>query len=106
MEPYYSQVEKFNIKTNTWSAAAPLSGPRGWPGVATLGEYVYCVGGYDADERAVKVVERYHVREDRWENVPGLSVARGGCGLVAFNGCLLLLVDMMEINPYDLWRSS
>ena len=53
-----------------------------------MGDYVYCVGGYDSKDRAVKIVERFHVGEERWEEVKDLNKARGGCGLVAFNGYL------------------
>ena len=76
------------MRTQAWAPAPPLSGPRGWPGVAVLGEYIYCVGGYDGKDRAVKVVERFHVRGEQWEVVRGLNKARGGCGLVEYNGCL------------------
>ena len=50
-----------------------------------LGEYLYCVGGYDASDRAVSSVERLHVHGDRWEHVADMNKIRGGCGVVAHN---------------------
>ena len=50
-----------------------MSSSRGWPGLAVLGEYLYCVGGYDGRDRAVATVERLHLRGDRWEPVADMN---------------------------------
>merc|ERR1719481_1057560 len=91
MQPYYSSVIKFNVRSHSYSQCAPLSGPRGWVGVAALGEYVYCVGGYDDREKDLATVERYDPRRDHWERLSNLNNARGGCGLVALAGALYVV---------------
>ena len=88
MEPYYSSVERLHLSSQTWSPGPALSGARGWPGVAVLGDYIYCVGGYDGRDRAINTVERLSKWGDRWEQVSPMNKVRGGCGLVAFQGRL------------------
>ena len=34
---------------------------------------LYCVGGYDGRDRAVATVERLHLRGDRWEPVADMN---------------------------------
>ena len=66
-----------------------------WPGVAALQDTLYCVGGYDARERALTTVERLPPGATSWEPVAGLNKARGGCGLVALSG------KLYAIGGYD-----
>ena len=58
---------------NELSPGPSLSSSRGWPGLAVLGEHLYCVGGYDGRDRAVATVERIHLRGDRWEPVADMN---------------------------------
>ena len=88
MDPYYSSTERFHLGTRTWSQGPPLSSARGWSGAAVLGDYLYCVGGYDGRDKAVSTVERLHLNGTRWEVVADLNKARGGCGVIAFHNRL------------------
>ena len=38
-----------------------------------LGEYLYCVGGYDGRDRAVATMERLHLGGERWEPVADMN---------------------------------
>ena len=73
MDPYYSTTERLHLPSQTWSPGPSLSGARGWPGLAVLGDYLYCVGGYDGSDRAVSTVERLHIHGDRWEHVADMN---------------------------------
>lgn len=63
--------------------------------MAALQDTLYCVGGYDARERALTTVERLPPGATSWEPVAGLNKARGGCGLVALSG------KLYAIGGYD-----
>ena len=58
---------------NDLAPGPSLSSSRGWPGLAVVGEHLYCVGGYDGRDRAVATVERIHLRGDRWEPVADMN---------------------------------
>ena len=62
---------------NDLAPGPSLSSSRGWPGLAVLGEHLYCVGGYDGRDRAVATVERIHLRGDRWEPVADMNKVSG-----------------------------
>ena len=65
----------YNLSSNLNDVGSgpSLSSSRGWPGLAVLWEYLYCVGGYDGRDRAVATVERLHLRGDRWEPVADMN---------------------------------
>ena len=49
---------RFHIPSQSWSPGPSLSSARGWPGLAVLGEFLYCVGGWGFIIRLNKVLTR------------------------------------------------
>ena len=64
-------------------AAAPLRTPRQLHGIASAGDEVYVVGGFDGKE-GLRSVEVYDMRADRWKELAPMSGVRFGVGVAAF----------------------
>lgn len=74
-----SAVERFDVKTNTWSRVASLRKRTALPGVAIHSGRLYVVGG--SDNNALKDVQKYIPETDVWEMVAPLGTSR--CALCA-----------------------
>ena len=67
-----------------------------------LGEYLYCVGGYDGRDRAVATVERLHLRGDRWEPVADMNkVSREYWGETSVLEKESKLATLLGFSPLD-----
>lgn len=73
-------VERYDPKTDTWTAIAPISSCRDAVGACVLASKLYIVGGFDG--QYLDVVERYDPETDEWEKVSSLQYARAACCLV------------------------
>ena len=60
---------------------APMPGGRYFPGIATIGDHVYVIGGYDRDFNPVASAERFDVRTRQWTQLPKMHAARGVLGV-------------------------
>lgn len=56
-------------------------------GVASLGGYIYAIGGCDHGKR-YDTVERYDPAKDEWLDVCSMSTPRSGCGVGVLDGLL------------------
>lgn len=56
-------------------------------GVASLGQFIYVVGGYDGT-RQLSSVERYDTEHDTWDNVCSVSIARSALSVTVLDGKL------------------
>lgn len=82
---------------------SPIKSSRSGAGVASLGQYIYVVGGYDGT-RQLNTVERYDTERDVWELVSSFSIARSALSVTVLDGKLyamgkfrLLLVGLLNL---------
>jgi len=59
-------------------------------GVATLGGYLYAIGGCDHGHR-YDTVERYDPGKDEWVLVAPMSTPRSGCGVGVLDGFIYVV---------------
>ena len=57
-ERSYNLVERYDPEANSWSTVASMIGMRCGAGAASVGRYLYVVGGNDG-ETSTNTVERY-----------------------------------------------
>uniref|UniRef100_A0A7S4RLS8 Uncharacterized protein n=1 Tax=Alexandrium monilatum TaxID=311494 RepID=A0A7S4RLS8_9DINO len=75
-----------------WEQLAPLRCPRAALGLAALGGSLYAVGGYDEQERGLRVLERYNpAGPGEWEALAPMAAPRWGLGAVGCGGRLYVL---------------
>lgn len=65
----------------------PMKCSRSGAGVASLGQYIYVIGGYDGKSQ-LNSVERYDTERDIWENVSSVSIARSALSVTVLDGKL------------------
>ncbi|XP_057187150.1 kelch-like protein 5 isoform X2 [Triplophysa rosa] len=75
-------VERYDPKTDTWTAVAPMSLSRDAVGVCLLGDRLYAVGGYDG-QVYLNTVEAYDPQTNEWTQVAPLCLGRAGACVVA-----------------------
>ncbi|KAJ8281321.1 hypothetical protein GJAV_G00066170 [Gymnothorax javanicus] len=75
-------VERYDPKTDTWTAVAPMSVSRDAVGVCLLGDRLYAVGGYDG-QVYLNTVEAYDPQTNEWTQVAPLCLGRAGACVVA-----------------------
>ena len=59
-------------------------------GVASLGGYLYAIGGCDHGHR-YDTVERYDPGKDEWVSVAPMSTPRSGCGVGVLDGFIYVV---------------
>nr|XP_006004421.1 PREDICTED: kelch-like protein 5 isoform X2 [Latimeria chalumnae] len=74
-------VERYDPKTDTWTAVAPMSISRDAVGVCLLGDRLYAVGGYDG-QIYLNTVEAYDPQTNEWTQVAPLCLGRAGACVV------------------------
>eukprot|EP00062_Callorhinchus_milii_P005038 gi/632944074/ref/XP_007887300.1/ PREDICTED: kelch-like protein 5 isoform X3 [Callorhinchus milii] len=74
-------VERYDPKTDTWTAVAPMSISRDAVGVCLLGDRLYAVGGYDG-QSYLNTVEAYDPQSNEWMQVAPLCLGRAGACVV------------------------
>jgi N-acetylneuraminic acid mutarotase len=108
----------YDPATDNWSEGAPLPLGRVAPAAATLGDYLYVLGGYSTiDDHNL----RYDPHTDRWSLISGQPTRREHVAAVAFQDEIWLIggrwqigddkilnYSLVEIyNPQtDTWRSG
>ncbi|XP_017540686.1 kelch-like protein 5 isoform X1 [Pygocentrus nattereri] len=75
-------VERYDPKTDMWTAVAPMSVSRDAVGVCLLGDRLYAVGGYDG-QVYLNTVEAYDPQTNEWMQVAPLCLGRAGACVVA-----------------------
>ncbi|KAJ8681151.1 hypothetical protein QAD02_016938 [Eretmocerus hayati] len=81
-------VERYDPKTDTWTAVAPMSIPRDAIGVCVLGDRLLAVGGYDG-QQYLTLVEAYDPLLNEWHPVASLNSGREGPCVVVENTFML-----------------
>lgn len=104
-----NSCEVFTPQTGQWTPIAPMSTKRSSVGVATLGDYLYAVGGYGGfrvthfialsnesclafqdggSRQCLASVEYYDPSSDSWHLIPDMSQRRSGAGVGVLDGKL------------------
>uniref|UniRef100_A0A8C2B4A2 Kelch-like family member 5 n=1 Tax=Cyprinus carpio TaxID=7962 RepID=A0A8C2B4A2_CYPCA len=71
-------VERYDPKTDMWTAVAPMSLSRDAVGVCLLGDRLYAVGGYDG-QVYLNTVEAYDPQTNEWTQVNTNSLCLSIC---------------------------
>ncbi|ERE89256.1 kelch-like protein 1 [Cricetulus griseus] len=74
-------VERYDPKTDMWTAVASMSISRDAVGVCLLGDKLYAVGGYDG-QTYLNIVEAYDPQTNEWTQVAPLCLGRAGACVV------------------------
>ncbi|XP_061440234.1 kelch-like protein 5 isoform X4 [Rhineura floridana] len=74
-------VERYDPKTDMWTAVASMSISRDAVGVCLLGDRLYAVGGYDG-QTYLNTVESYDPQTNEWTQVAPLCLGRAGACVV------------------------
>ncbi len=85
---FTNAVDVYDPVTDTWSSA-PADMPTaraGMYGVATKGDAVYVIGGWDGIQPGLHTNEAYHVAKDSWTVEPPMPTARAEAGAAGHGG--------------------
>ncbi|XP_027542315.1 kelch-like protein 5 isoform X3 [Neopelma chrysocephalum] len=91
-----TSIEKYELRTNTWTPVANMNGRRLQFGVAVLDDKLYVVGGRDG-LKTLNTVECYNPRSKTWSVMPPMSTHRHGLGVAVLEG------PMYAVGGHDGW---
>jgi hypothetical protein len=86
-----SSMERYDVSSGQWSAAAEMGTPRSSFGACVVGGDIYITGGIDDDLRDISRVERYSLSSDTWSDAAPLPEARSQHTTVAVGSCMYVL---------------
>lgn len=78
----FSSVERYDSRIDQWGLIVPMKNCRDAVGMATLGDRLYSVGGYDGNTY-LDAVEAYDPDSNDWKSVASLTHPRAGACVVA-----------------------
>lgn len=87
-----SVVEVLEPNASAWRRWPDLPTARHHHAVATLGRFVYAVGGRGSNDMSLPTVERLGVATRRWEKLAPLPLGSGGVALVAIRDRVLVAI--------------
>jgi hypothetical protein len=97
LKPAYvtNAVRRYDLIVYKWQTMSPLPAPRAGAGAFAVGDYIYVVGGCEAEAlgsppRMALKSYRYDLNEKRWEELP--SPLPEGCSLATYDGSYFYLV--------------
>ncbi|CAL1534502.1 unnamed protein product [Lymnaea stagnalis] len=91
-----TSIEKYDLRTNTWTQVANMSGRRLQFGVAVLEDKLFVVGGRDG-LKTLNTVECYDPKKKTWTLMPPMSTHRHGLGVGVLEG------PMYAVGGHDGW---
>ncbi|XP_043548868.1 kelch-like protein 5 isoform X3 [Chiloscyllium plagiosum] len=91
-----TSIEKYDLRSNTWTHVANMNGRRLQFGVAVLDDKLYVVGGRDG-LKTLNTVECYNPRNKTWSVMPPMSTHRHGLGVEVLEG------PMYAVGGHDGW---
>ncbi|XP_067000463.1 kelch-like protein 5 isoform X2 [Anabrus simplex] len=91
-----TSIEKYDLRMNTWSHVANMSGRRLQFGVAVVDGKLYVVGGRDG-LKTLNTVECYDIRAKTWTLLPAMSTHRHGLGVGVLEG------PLYAVGGHDGW---
>ncbi|XP_033099708.1 kelch-like protein 17 [Anneissia japonica] len=84
---YLGCVECYDPVLKRWTRKKELNVQRSFVAAASMGGYLYCIGGENASN-SFNVVERYDPKINRWCFLQSMKRKRAGCGVVVCDGKL------------------
>ncbi|XP_033098925.1 kelch-like protein 5 [Anneissia japonica] len=91
-----TSIEKYDLRTNTWSHVGHMSGRRLQFGVAVIEDKLYVVGGRDG-LKTLNTVECFHPKTREWSMLPVMGTHRHGLGVTVLEG------PMYAVGGHDGW---
>ncbi|XP_071540129.1 kelch-like protein 5 isoform X2 [Panulirus ornatus] len=89
-------IEKYNLRTNTWTTVGTMTGRRLQFGVAILDGKLHIVGGRDG-LKTLNTVEAYDPSTNMWSLLPPMSTHRHGLGVGVLEG------PLYAVGGHDGW---
>lgn len=89
-------MECYHPENDEWTMVAPMQSNRSGAGVASLGQYIYVVGGYDGTGQ-LNTVDRYDTENDCWKFVCSVSIARSALSVTVLDGKLYAMGKYLQI---------
>ena len=101
-DPYLDICECFDSEKNEWRQVAPMSVRRSGLRVASVGGYLFAIGGFSAsDTKALALVDRYDPMTDSWRLVASMNCARRSFAVTVLNGYLYAMGGINGGTYYD-----
>ncbi|XP_042233010.1 kelch-like protein 5 isoform X2 [Homarus americanus] len=89
-------IEKYNLRTNSWTTVGTMTGRRLQFGVAVLDGKLHVVGGRDG-LKTLNTVESYEPSTRTWSQLPPMSTHRHGLGVGVLEG------PLYAVGGHDGW---
>jgi N-acetylneuraminic acid mutarotase len=90
-----AEVWRYSVKTEAWTALAPMRIARGSPAAAVIGDKIYVAGGSKDDQGAVtgalSSVEVYDIATGAWSSAPDMPTPRHHHGAASLGGRLFVV---------------
>lgn len=101
-DPYLDLCECYDPEKNEWRIVAPMSIRRSGVRVASLGGYLYTIGGFSAsDTKALGIVDRYDPMTDSWRLMASLLSPRRSFGVAVLDGYIYAMGGINGGMYYD-----
>ena len=86
-----SEVDVYDIASQTWTTPSQMISPRGAPAVAVVNNELIVAGGeVDYQNNALDIVEAYNPTSNSWTVKPPMNVGRHGSQLIYYGGNLYI----------------
>lgn len=101
-DPYLDLCECLDLEKNEWRTMAPMSQRRSGLRVASLGGFLFALGGFSAlDTKALSTVDRYDPMTDSWRLVAPMNSARRSFAVAVLNGYIYAIGGINGGTYYD-----
>ena len=116
-DPYLSNVEVFNPKTNQWRERTEMSVPKAAHSTSVIDGKIYVMGGYFVKDRKLKTlsaIEVYDPATDRWTQESDMLIGKFGHATEIIDGQIYILGGsggvgkglLTSVEVYDLREVS
>ncbi|MPC09491.1 Kelch-like protein 5 [Portunus trituberculatus] len=89
-------IERYDLRTNSWTSVGTMTGRRLQFGVAVLDSKLHVVGGRDG-LKTLNTVEAYDPATNTWTQLPPMSTHRHGLGVGVLEG------PLYAVGGHDGW---
>ena len=90
------------MEKDEWRQVASMSVRRSGLRVASIGGYLYAIGGFSAaDTKALALVDRYDPMTDSWRLVASMNCARRSFAVAVLNGYIYAMGGINGGTYYD-----
>ena len=90
--------------TGEWTCYASMLVPRSQMGCLVMDDCLYVIGGTNRHNEVLQSVERYHFKENRWEEIPPMLEARASPSVASVNGKIYIFGGD-QINEVNFYRA-